>query len=417
MKSKHRITAYDWLAFLIWPFAYLIYRLRFLKTDKTKTVSILFCGFIGLSFIIPENVAGAADSARYAQDLEFMSREYINFSDFLNGLYNIDQDKVRYDIYQPLLTWLVSLFTINPRILFIFFSLVFGWFYVNNLWMIFEKLGEKKNRLINLIIIILALVLPIWLINGARMWTAAHVFIYGVFLSILKNKNKLGLFWVLASGLFHFSFLLPSVIFIIYKLINFDKRLLFITYISTFFISSLDLELVRNSLDFLPDIFQLKVNEYAKESYLEVVKNQGHTKSLNYTIYSTLWDLFIFSSVLVLYYSRYIVANFSSMLKFLLLFGTYAQIASMIPSGGRFLQVFYFLTIGSLVIYLSNVLINKKIKLITDFFIAPCLVYFILFKFRIGAEFLGPYSIIGNPIISLLYEDPVTIFSLTKDIF
>ena len=120
-----------WLVFfLIWPFGALIRALRHFRAPQTKTIIWLFCIFFGFVFVIPENVPGAADSARYARQLIEAHNQPLSWSYFLSMLY---AEGGFVDIYQPFVTWLVAIFTDNPRILMAIFGAVFGFFYAQNL--------------------------------------------------------------------------------------------------------------------------------------------------------------------------------------------------------------------------------------------------------------------------------------------
>ena len=155
--------------------------------------------------MIPENVPGAADSARYARQLIEAHNQPLSWSYFLSMLY---AEGGFVDIYQPFVTWLVAIFTDNPRILMAIFGAVFGFFYAQNLWMVFSRIKARVGWLLFFFMLAFALVNPIWNINGVRMWTAAQIFLYGVFRLSLENDKK-GFIWAATSILVHFSFLFP----------------------------------------------------------------------------------------------------------------------------------------------------------------------------------------------------------------
>jgi hypothetical protein len=416
-----KITGYDILVFILWPFAILIYRLKTIKDPISKTVFWLFCVFFGFTFILQEDIEGAADSARYVTYLEHVYNNNITGKELFNDLYNTKSADVKFDIYQVIITWFVSIFTDNGKVLFTIFSAIFGYFYVQNLWIIFSKLNKTKGLIIGIFITFFILIIPIWQVNGVRMWTAAHVYLYGILLHFLNNKNKSGLFWVLVSSLFHFSFLLPGFIFILFRFYKPNVKILMILFLISFSITEIDLGLIKNNSFLELSIFEEKANDYTNEDYVEIVKEKQEEKSLNFKVFSFFISFFTLFWIIILYLMRKIISNylgkdFLKFFEYLLFFGIFSQLVSSVPSGGRFLSIFYFLLYGLVLILISHSFFIGKyyrlLKLTTPFFI-----YFILFKVRIGMEFFGPFLIFGNPIISILFSDEKPMITFIKDIF
>jgi hypothetical protein len=415
-----KITGYDILVFIFWPIAILIYRLKTIKDPTSKTVFWLFCVFFGFTFIIPEDIEGAADSARYVTYLEHVHNNNVSGKELLNNFYNVKSVEVKFDIYQDIITWFVSIFTDNGKVLFTIFSAIFGYFYVQNLWIVFSKLNKTKGLIIGIFITFFILIIPIWQVNGVRMWTAAHVYLYGILLHFLNNK-KIGLFWVLVSSFFHFSFIFPSFIFLLFKFYKPSVKILMILFLISFTITEIDLGFLRNNSLLELSIFEEKANNYTNENYIETVKENQEAKSLNFKAFKFLTSFFTLFWVIILYLKRKIILNylgkdFLIFFKYLLFFGIFSQLASLVPSGGRFLTVFYFILYSLVLILISHSFFIGKyyslLKLTTPFFI-----YFVMFKFRIGMEFFGPFLIFGNPIISILFSEETSMITFIKDLF
>lgn len=415
-----KVTGYDLLVFLIWPFALLIHRLKNIKDPKSKTIFWLFCVFYGFTFIIQEDIEGAADSARYALELKNLYINNISFIELIQSIYNVNTGEIKLDIYQSFITWIVSNFTYNAKVLFTIFSAVFGYFYVQNLWIVFSKLKRTSGFLIGLFITFLILILPIWEVNGVRMWTAAHIYIYGVLLFLLKNKRKTGLFWILASSLVHFSFIIPIGVFLFYKLIKIRLKYLFIAFLISFFVDNINLDLLTNSSVVESSIFESKVDAFTNNDYADAVIKRQEEKSLNYKAFSFLTSSLILFWISIIYIRRKIIKEYLSedhleFLRFILLFGIFSQLATLIPSGGRFMTVFNFFLYSLILISISQFIFTRKnfriIKLVSPFFI-----YFVFFKIRIGMEFFGPFLIFGNPFISIFYPNKTPLIELIKSI-
>lgn len=408
-----KVSIGKFLFFMLYPFGTLVNSIIHFQSRDAKTIFWLFCLYVGFSFVIPDAVVGAADSARYAIQLEQFHAHGLTLNSLLEIFYNPTKREIVYDIYQPLVTWLVSLFTDNGRILFMVFSGVFGYFYIQNTWIIMDRIPKISKGLI-IFITYLFLILPIWEVNGVRMWTAAHVFIYGVLSYFLDGKKRKGILWILSTFLIHFSFMLPILVFLVFQFIPSNTKLYFILFVISSFVNEIDLGVVRNSLNFLPDVFLPKVYEYTSEAYSEVRSMSASQKSLNYQIHGILSNYYFYFIIFYLFFTRKRffpeASNLKALFDFTLLFGVMAQIASLVPSGGRFIIIYSWL-VFALFVFAISFQKNNNLATIIKYISFPILLYFSLFKIRIGFEFLGLSTFLGNPLIVLNLEDQIPLIS------
>ena len=161
---------------LLFPFWGVIYSLYHWRASWAKNTFWLACIYMGMVQIFhPEGtiLGDGADGGRYVLDLISMHVNVHSFTDVAKVFY----DGSTLDVYQKTLTFIVSRFTDNGHVLFFFFAVVFGFFYSRNIWYVLDKLPEKFNKYLWVLILFYFLVCPIWLINGVRMWTATHVFV------------------------------------------------------------------------------------------------------------------------------------------------------------------------------------------------------------------------------------------------
>ena len=149
---KKNDNIYWFLLFLISPIISLILAFKKRNVKISKSIFILFCVFFGFTFVFSTDLDQGSDSSRYAAWLIEMHNKEISWPNFINTLYNSNDGKL--DILQPLLTYIVAIFTDDPRFLFAVFALVFGFFYAQNIWFLFEKVKIKSNTLHLLFIII-----------------------------------------------------------------------------------------------------------------------------------------------------------------------------------------------------------------------------------------------------------------------
>lgn len=411
-----RLSIQEILLFLFWPFAALIYGLKQYKPPKAMTLFWFFCIYFGFSFVIPENISGAADSARYAAKLEELHAEPLSFNQLKEVFYSKESGVV--DIYEPLVTWFISLFTGNASILFAVFAAVFGFFYAKNTWMILSRIGKIDSVLLFLFIIGFVLVNPIWNINGVRMWTAAQIFIYGT-LRIFLDGKKSGWLWVASSVFVHFSFTFPVALLILFSFLPLNLAILFLFYFFTLTIAEIDLKVVKNLLAVLPDFLQGRVAGYTNDEYASGMKSAADKYSWHVVLanQSLKWIKIFWILILFVFKKQWIVENplVMKMFGLALFIGGFANITSLIPSGGRFslLANVLFFAVFTLLIskdYFKNIQILKRATI-------PFLAFSILFNVRMGLDYMGFTAIFGNPLIAAFVDAQMPLIDFVKWLF
>ena len=393
--------------FIIFPFLGFLNAIRNYRSSWAKPTIIAFVAFFGMSMVKSE----AVDSSRYVQNLAEMYDSTKSFETIQNSFYNNSVEDGQVDIYVTLVTFVFSLFTTDGNLYFLFFGLVFGYFYANNIWLV---LNESKGRLQweqFLMIASFSLVIGFWSVNGVRMWTAAHVFFYGGFLYLYHN-NKKGLFIAAASFLIHFSFVLPIALLLIYSVFRFNFRIVFFFYVATFFIAELNVGFIRTFLENnAPEFLLPKVKSYLNESYIEGV---------NETIIAANWYIIYFQKfisyfnlifVSVLFFKSDIRKKQDKLFGFSLLFLSFANIISLLPSGGRFLNVAFLFSMAACFIILTQTrisFITKSAKMLSPLLIAFCVV-----SIRLSLDFFN-ITTLTNPIIVLLTNVNQPLIELLK---
>jgi hypothetical protein len=408
----------DWILFFIfWPFGALINALRRFREPGSKTVFWLFCFYFGFVFIYGDPFwREGTDSARYAKDLIDFHTNPISFGTMLSQLYSPKTDLV--DVYKPLSTWFLALFTADPRILFAFFAAVFGFFYAQNLWIIFSRINVKVGITLALLMISYALINPVWNINGARMWTAAQVFLYGNLIWFINGK-KIGLFWSALSILFHFSFCFPVLLFALYIFLPGNLVLYFLFFFGASIFKEINLHAVSNFLSFLPDVFQPRVEGYTNEDYAKGLFNQQLEMSMHVKLFSILeqWIVYIWIIVSFLFRKKMIfnLPAYRKVFGFALFLGGFAQISSLIPSGGRFIVVANCLFYVVFILFFTNFQ-NYHRLLLLKIITIPVLTFLIIFNIRRGLDFAGIFTFLGNPILAFFSSEQVPLIEFLKQL-
>lgn len=412
------ITANRFVFFLIWPFASLVLALKRFREPYAKTIFWFFCIYFGFVFVYGDIVPGRAtkDSAIYAEILISQHEDKISLVELISSFYSKKGGQV--DIYQPTITWLVSLVSGDPRLLFAVFAAIFGFFYSQNLWIVFSRIEKSVGLLLFLLMIYYALINPIWYISGVRMWTAAQIFAFGILKYFIQNERK-GLFWAAASILVHFSFIFPVVVLLLWLIISERAIFFFALYVISAIISEMDIEIMNKVFAFLPDVFESRIEGYTSESYLSAVNEASSQASLLLTITAEISKSLIYFWVSVLYFTKKkwsdALPRCFSLFLFILLLGSFTNLAQEVPSFSRFFTLTYLLFFAILIIILGragSTIIYRKYLL----FSSPFILYLVLYQFRIGFEFIGVLTFLGNPPLSLILDSQTPVIDFIKQL-
>jgi len=400
------------LGFILSPFLMFLYAIANSHLQWTKNIIWFFVVFYGATFVISDP---GMDAFFYAQQLKKMYETNLSYSELIRYDYNLAGSN--YDIIQPTLTYLVSRFTDNYSVLYAVFGLVFGFFYSRNISIILERTKDVQHGVLIVPVILLVLIIPFWSLNGVRMWTAAHIFIYGVINFFYKKNWRYVLFIVLAVFM-HFSFTFLLFVFFLYVFLGNRINLFFLFFIFSLAISQIDLNVFNDLITAnLPAGLQKKASSYTSKEYIMVqtanlMKTNWYVQYYNSLLKWTLCSILVF-----IYVKRKSLLQEDSFLKkifcyTLLQFG-FSNFTSSIPSFERFVIISEFLSISVLILLLSkDVIINgltRLTKLSTPFFII-----YILVTIRIGFDTVAVFTIFGNPITAIIVNGDSALISLLR---
>lgn len=410
----------------LFPFAGLIYSLANWRQSWAKNAFWLACVYLGAVFIFcPEGtiLGVGADGGRYALDL---MNFHENRSDFLSVLaqYRLERDSL--DFYQPLVTYIVSRFTDNAHLLFAVFAAVFGFFYSRNIWYVLDRLPQKKLGNIFILVALYFLACPITQINGVRMWTALHVFVYAM-MPYLWERDKSKLWWVIVTPLIHFSFLYVAIFALVYSLLplrlktksNTFMLIAFVLYIATLFVNSISLDAFSEvAMEYTPDSFERKVEIYVNQDYAD--RRIEAQSSYNwYIAVSNIFKKWIYNIIFILLLPC-IKRNFKSerniinLYLFTLLFGSIANLMALIPSGGRFQLVALMFKLSLFLLVLFRIPYDDRLYKIVSF---ACLILILplVVDFRTTLDYVGITLVFGNFFTALFVESNIPIIDFIKD--
>ena len=411
----------------LFPFVGLISSLANWRQSWAKNVFWLACVYLGAVFIYcPEGtiIGQGIDGGRAVLELmdayqnqASLSSLYIASKIIGGGL----------DIYKTLVIFVVSRFTSNGHVLFALLATVFGFFYSRNVWYILDKLPNKKQGVFVILPILYFLLCPITQINGVRMWTALHVYVYALMPYLLdRDKSKL---WCLAlAPLIHFSFLYVSLLGLAYVILPERVKtggrafqiIAIITFVATLMVNSLNLEAVNGMLmEYSPESYEGRIEMYVNQDTAERNAESATFNNWYIAVSGSLkkWGV----AVLLIFLSPCMKKYFKGkpglnrLYLFALILGAFANIMSLIPSGGRFQTLSMMFMVP--VILLSIMKIPKAdnyygmTKTAMLFLLIPVVV-----DFRRLFDFFGITAVFGNFITVFFLESNVPLIEFVKQL-
>ena len=388
-----------YLLFLIHPFTMLFMALKNLNGLRLANVIWLFTVFYSATIGIEEGSGG--DILGYMDQVRELYG--VPFDITTAWSYYIDSGEI--DVLRIFLAILVSRFTGNGFLLAIVYGVIFGYFFSRNVSYILSRLNGSLGLITVLLLLVFVLLNPIWNLNGFRFWTATHVFIYGLLPFLFEGKRRSLLWCVVTPFLFHFSYLLPLGILGIYLALGNRLFLFYGFFIVSVFVSEINYEGINQAIKtYAPVKFAERTAGYrtveAIKNYREGEKNVSwHAR---YYKRGLIWALILY--LLVLYWkSRAMVRKNDILLKLLsitLLFFGVANIAALLPSGGRFTTLASMLAVVLLAFYLQN---NPREKVMTRLIplTYPLLALFIMVAARDGLYQMSITTVIGNPLLAV----------------
>ena len=417
MNKIQQTGKWAFLTVFIWPFLGLILSLKERDKSWAKNIFWIACIYMGSVHIFNPLFESRADGVSYAKAIVEYSQIEFTLTALTDKMFLENLGKI--DIYQPLLTLIISRFTTNAHVLFAIFALVFGFFYSRTLWYVIERIPKQNGFLIGILLFYFVVICSIWCINGVRMATAYYVFTYGAIPYILE-KDKSKLFWVFVSVFFHYSFIYAISVFVLFLFIPKKFNLLFILYFITLFVQTINLDIVREYLlKFLPSSYEKVINIYTNKEVsshvFEARDSVGWHVKLAWNSVKVVSVLLIFQTFFII--KKYYMHNqgLVRLFTFTLLIYCFSNIFALVPSGYRYLifsSLFLFPCSIFCLSHLPKYNIHRKLII----YVLP-LLSSIIFELRFAMDFYGISVIAGNFITSLFWEDRSVLINFIKDFF
>lgn len=422
---NNRNSTTGFILTLVFPFGGLIYTLSHWREKWAKNTFWLACIYLGAVLVYcPEGtvLGNGADGGQYVLWMMDIS------SNTLSGIFaNYQVEANTMDLYFPLIAYMVSRFTNNGHVLFTVFAFVFGFFYSRNVWYILEKLPNKKLGNLFILVTLYFLICPITQINGVRMWTALHVFVYAMMPYLLERK-KSKLWWLLLTPLIHFSYLyvvLFALAFVLlpYRLKSQNIVLLYVAYaffIVSLFINSLNLDATSGMLaELSPEAYEGRIANYVNQ---DVADRKAAASALN--------NWYVAGSANILHWSYNLLMlallpclkrrfknnnRLMQLFVFTLLLGGFANIMALIPSGGRFQLLAQMFKVPLILLVALAIPRNDGFRKMVNVALIVLLIPFVV-ELRKLLDFFSITAIVGNFITVFFWENNVLLITLIKQL-
>ncbi len=400
IRKKQMTVVSEWVLFLIHPLTSVVTAFSNYKSSNAKNIFWLFIAFYGFTMVISDE---EMDANRYREQFIELTKTEVTTSNFVSMLYQEESNYV--DVAQPLLGFIVSRFTNDPRILFAAFGLVFGFFYSRNIWFLLERSGKRIKGSSIIYLLVFSVVIGFWSINGFRMWTAAQIFFFGSMKYLFEN-NKNGILIAASSILFHFSFMFPVSILLVFTAIPRNAAFLYWFFIISSFLSEINIELISNALThFLPGVFHQHIQGYTSLEYVESISTEIQTRNWRFLLYSKSikWVAILFLSVIYFNGRKFILENkpFQSLFCYAILLMAATNLMNNIPSMGRFYLVAYLFVFALIFLYLQQAP-SFKLKGLALTVAFPFLVFYCVGMINGSFATIGLLTLFGNPVCAIL---------------
>jgi hypothetical protein len=375
------------ILFALWPFMALIIALMNYDRKEARKVVYLFLIYYGLTFFVGHN---GMDSARYAQELKTISM--LPFTDFfkvVGGLYTHD-DSV--DIYEPLVSFIVSRFTSDHRVLFGVFAAVFGFFYLKSVNILYKKYKENPSLNTMIHLIFFAVIIPVTTINGVRMWTAAWIFFYGAYFVIVE-RNPWYLLVALSSSLVHWSYMTICIVLVIYYLAGNRNFIYLPLAVVSFIVPHLLTPFYKMASLQMGGALEQRYSGYTSKGHIQEIQNASEQTAWFVDTSNNLIFYYIIALMLFIFYANKNSTKTQTeknVFSFSLLLLAFVNFGKPIPSFGNRFQIVFLLFGVMYVFFYFLRLPSNRIKMLTWLGMFPMLLYAAV-QFRIGSETISAW--------------------------
>lgn len=290
------------------------------------------------------------------------------------GLYSTDS---ALDVVIPFITFSVSRFTVSHTYLFAAFAALFGFFYLKSIDLLHAQYIENPNNNALIHLAFFAFIIPIFFINGVRMWTAAWIFFYAAY-HVVVNRNYKYILLAFSATLVHFSFLAASLILLAYAIAG-NRNIIYITLVVLSFVLPGFLgPLIVRYAPLLGEGIQSSLAGYSSEGFIASSREMYEQSTWFIRLGQDLVMYYLCASVIIIRMLWGQVERPSiekNLFSFSLLFFAFVNFTKVIPTFGRRFQLVFFLfaTLYLFVYYVRSS--EKKLATLVWLGLFPMMLY------------------------------------------
>jgi hypothetical protein len=385
------------ILFILWPFLAFISALTNYSQKDAKNVVYFYFIYFGLTYFITNSYY--VDAAGYALDLK--ANAALPFSDFFTIVGGLYSSNTSVDFIEPMISFIISRFTENYRVLFGVYAALFGFFYLKSIDLLHNSFVERNGWNTAIHLAFFTVILPITAINGFRMWTAAWIFFYGAY-HVILNRDARYLLLTFASVFVHWSFLSANIILLIYFFVGNRNYIYLPLTIISFIIPGLIAPLFNSVSVRLGGAMQNRYESYSSVEYILQRQQSMEQASWFLRLGNNLVFYYLLLAIIVIqlrYKNSMNEKAEKNLFSFLLLFLAFINFGKEIPSfGGRFQIIFFlFATLYIFMYFVKQP--QKNISILTFIGLFPMILYTAV-VFRQGSENINAwilYPIFGLP--------------------
>lgn len=405
--------------------------LRSTATENVKRNYIfLFCCFFGYSFITKLE---SSDITRYLDNFHIIHSEIQFGHTFIKHLQRMYVVENYTEPFNPIVTYLVAFFTDDQRLLMLVYGAFFGFYYSFNIaWLMnisFTQANSSNRKLANLLFILFFLIVPVWEMNGIRMWVGINAFIYHTIRHFYMGKALFPL--MIAPMIYHSSFLLLSpFIYIGYTFLKNSKNVTWLFYlyigILILFFSGYKLQIVNIDLGGNSEALQNKLEGYNQdEEYFAELSENGGPQGSWFLVLSERFRFYLLTLIkvqFILVISQKIkLSLIGNLEKYLLLLGVISYLIALhpAPSAQRYslisdaLGIIYLIYVNYKSPELLSILINQNVFRVFNFLI----LFNLVIEIRHGFDVLNYALFLGNPLTIAYFGNDTPLIDFYHAIF
>jgi hypothetical protein len=333
---------------IFWPFGGFLFSFNKNFKEQTTFIYILIAGFYGFVFVpTPES-----DMIRYLEEFSRLAElDYRDlYGEVIGGSFS--------DYYTVVLSFVISIFTDDPRIYLAAACMIFSVFYLKSIEMVTREFSNS-NKLVNaLLLFLLYFYVPIFFINGLRFYTAFYVFFFGVLKIFFDQKTKYILL-ILITPLIHLSFISVVIIYLLFYFFGksrwFSVALLILSF--GFSLTSFDFSIFTGENKAQQKILNYTTTESVNDFY-DNLNEMRATTNQKYKIYEFVSDLhyyFVLVVFILIFINKYkllqLFDNYNhKLINFNIILLSLVYFMQNVPESYRFKHIFVMFLLYSIVL-------------------------------------------------------------------